>query len=343
MSATKTSISWIDTTWNPLRGCSRVSSGCEHCYAESQAGRFSGPGQPYEGLVRKTSQGWKWTGDVKIIEKDLEVPLHWKNPRRIFVNSMSDLFHERVTDQWLLMIFDVMRRCPRHTFQILTKRPERMANICQRLRFDPDYLDRRPRHLSLQYRTPGNGVMWLADSADGPGYRLMGGKGCTGMTWVWMGVSCENQATADERIPWLLQTPAAVHFLSCEPLIESTDLREWLHGEHRDAGECEKWIQGDFVDFCAHTPLHWIIVGGESGSKARPCNMAWIRSIVQQCQQAQVPCFVKQLGAWPYSKEDREDHFLLRNRKGADPSEWPNDLQVQQFPSSEKEEWTQLV
>ena len=126
MSTTSTAISWTDYTWNPVRGCSRVSTGCEHCYAERQAGRFSGPGQPYAGLVRKTSQGWRWTGEVRLIAQELETPLSWTKPRRIFVTAMSDLFHESMSEDLIDAILAVMALAPRHTFQVLTKRPARM-------------------------------------------------------------------------------------------------------------------------------------------------------------------------------------------------------------------------
>lgn len=329
MSTTQTSISWTDVTWNALRGCSRVSTGCEHCYAESQAGRFSGSGQPYEGLVRKTSQGWKWTGDIKLITKDLELPLHWKKPRRIFVNSMSDLFHENVPDIWLLAIFDVIRQCPQHTFQILTKRAKRQQDFCARLRWDNFYNAKQPRHLPIEYRTQdGGGVLWLADSHDGPGYPLMGCHRYTGMHWVWLGVSVENQDTADERIPWLLNTPAAVRFISYEPALGPVDFTKvWC----TDGDRLGPYLHNLGMD----TGLDWVICGGESGSKARPCDLEWLQSCISQCSAAGIACFVKQIGSHP--EVWNKDHTVmyqpkLYDRKGADPSEWPNDLQVQQFP-----------
>lgn len=135
----KTHIQWTDSTWNPIRGCSRVSDGCEHCYAEAMAARFSGPGKPYEGLIRRTSQGPRWTGAIRLVPKVLDQPAHWWKPRRIFVNSMSDLFHEGVPADYIDQVFARMALCSRHTFQILTKRPERMR----------DYL------LEIQTRRPG--------------------------------------------------------------------------------------------------------------------------------------------------------------------------------------------
>ncbi|MBY6277267.1 DUF5131 family protein [Symbiobacterium thermophilum] len=122
----RTRIEWTDATWNPIRGCSRVSEGCRNCYAERMAARFSGPGRPYEDLVRRTPHGPRWTGEVRLVEELLDAPLHWRRPRRIFVNSMSDLFHEAVPDEWIDKVFAVMALAEHHTFQVLTKRPERM-------------------------------------------------------------------------------------------------------------------------------------------------------------------------------------------------------------------------
>ena len=152
-----------DVSWNPLRGWSRL-----------------------------TSPGYT-TGEVRLLEQDLLLPLHWKKPRRVFVGRRADLFHESVPDLWLLQVFDIMRQCPQHTFQLLTERAERMADFCQRLRWDGQYYEKRPRHLPLELRTScQGGVLWLADTADGPGYRLMGGGGCTGMTWVQMGTKSSS-------------------------------------------------------------------------------------------------------------------------------------------------------
>ncbi len=125
----KSKIEWTDATWNPIRGCSRVSEGCRNCYAERVAARFSGEGQPYQGLAVMTESGPRWTGEVRLIEEHLEDPLRWKKPRRIFVNSMSDLFHEKVKYEWIERIYEIMRAAHWHTFQVLTKRAERMRDF----------------------------------------------------------------------------------------------------------------------------------------------------------------------------------------------------------------------
>jgi protein gp37 len=294
----KTGIQWTDATWNPIRGCSRVSEGCRNCYAEVVAARFSNPGQPYEGLARRTSNGGaRWTGKIMFVEKHLEDPLHWKRPRRIFVNSMSDLFHEGVTDAQLDRIFGVMAQAQRHTFQVLTKRPERM----------------------LAYSNA----------------RLLG----LPLPNVWLGVSVEDQKAADERIPLLFDTPAAVRFLSCEPLLGPVELsqqwRDYLAGwnvreQHHpncDGYTCDAGCP--IAEQYQTEKINWVIVGGESGANARPCDTRWVRSLVDQCAAAGVAAFVKQLGAYPIT-----DTFAmtLNDSHGGNPEEWAPFLRVREFP-----------
>jgi len=251
-----TGISWTDATWNPIRGCSRVSEGCRHCYAEQVAARFAGPGQPYEGLAKKVGGEARWTGEVRFIEEHLTDPLRWRKPRRIFVNSMSDLFHENLTDEQIDRVFAVMALAPRHTFQVLTKRPARMLTYMTGL------ADRGGS---------GRGFARLEASARGLGY-TMRFNGMPLLSWpisnVHLGVSVENQAAADERIPLLLQTPAAVRWISAEPLLGPIDL--------------------------GGAALDWVVVGGESGSEHRPMNMAWLASIVARCRANGIPVWVKQ-------------------------------------------------
>lgn len=275
-----TSIEWTDMTWNPIRGCSRVSDGCRHCYAEAIAARFSNPGNTFHGFAERTPEGPRWTGAVTLLRDRLNEPFHWRAPRRVFVNSMSDLFHEALSFEDIDKVINVMALNSRHTFQVLTKRPERMAQF---MRHQRDY----------EWPLPN----------------------------VWLGVSVENQACADERIPLLLQTPAAVRFISAEPLLGPIDLSSPV-------------LEADCDGY-----LDWVIVGGESGAEARPCRLSWIRSIVQQCQVARVACFVKQVGSRPLA-ESKHDSPLpdvvcvatRADRKGGDPSEWPEDLRVREFP-----------
>lgn len=292
------SIEWTDRTWNPVRGCSIVSPGCVNCYAMKQAHRFSGKGRAYEGLTKLTSAGPQWTGKVRPVEDALLEPLKWKKPQRVFVNSMSDLFHEGVPFEFIDKVFAVMALAPQHTFQILTKRPERMREYCS----NPDLEDRLTE-------------IWQQDSPDKATWSLL-----LPLSNVWLGVSAENQPAADERIPLLLQTPAAVRFVSAEPLIGPVDFDSPV-------------LQADSDGY-----LDWAIVGGESGPRARPCDVAWIRSIVQQCQAAGVPAFVKQLGTRSVLIRTADLAFVpdfeynFADHKGGDPSEWPEDLRVREFP-----------
>lgn len=321
-----TNIEWTDETWNPIRGCSRVSEGCRNCYAERQAARFSGPGMPYEGLVKRTSHGPAWTGEVRVVPELLDAPLRWKKPRRVFVNSMSDMFHEKVPDEAIERILGVTIHAKAHTFQILTKRPERMRSVMR-------------RWTDMNGRPQPN---------------------------LWLGVSVEDQTTADERIPLLLQTPAAVRFVSYEPALGPINIDRWLRPRQTPnaSGYEDEHAPGWTTDFSV---INWLIVGGESGPSARPCDVAWIRSAVQQCKAAGVPCFVKQIGAGAFETlpsikqlgsagalaaiNERRAHipgwtlthtpdgkscfFRSLNpcdRKGGDPTEWPADLRVREMP-----------
>lgn len=314
----KTKIAWTDATWNPIRGCSRVSEGCRNCYAEAMAARFSGPGLPYEGLA---ADG-RWTGKVRLVPKHLADPLRWRKPRRIFVNSMSDLFHEGLPDEYIDKVFAVMcigNASPQHTFQILTKRPERMRAYMS----DP--------------KTPFRVHSQIVHDITVKGYYPNeGGCDWRATPWppprVWLGVSVEDQRTADERIRLLTETPAALRFVSAEPLLGPIDLRIDLSSWARPL------MFGGEIVFHA---LDWVIVGGESGPKARPCDVGWIRQIVKDCAATKVPVFVKQLGSAPAVSGAEADcrhptfkmlEFGLKDRKGGDPEEWPIDLRVRQFP-----------
>lgn len=256
-----TGIEWTDATWNPVRGCSRVSEGCRNCYAERTAARFSGPGQPYEGLAERRGKGTglpRWTGEVRLVPDHLADPLRWRKPRRIFVNSMSDLFHERLSNEAIAAVFGVMAAAPQHTFQILTKRARRMREwFTWAGRLNLDELR------EFAYR---------AVNGDSDAVRV-----ARGTTWplpnVWLGVSTEDQETYVERVRDLHFVPAAVHFISAEPLLGAIDMR---------ANEINPaW-------------LDWVIAGCESGPRARPCDVAWLRSLRDQCASAGVAYFLKQ-------------------------------------------------
>jgi protein gp37 len=270
-----TGIEWTDSTWNPIRGCSRVSEGCRNCYAESVAARFSGPGQAYEGLAEFNVIGEgkpeervesRWTGAVRLIESHLEDPIRWKAPRKIFVNSMSDLFHDAVKDDWLVQIFAVMQACPQHTFQVLTKRPERMR----------DWINESNRDLvSLAGEELAGRRGWCHAHEDS--------------NWplrnVQLGVSIEDQESANHRLPILAQTSAAVRIVSYEPALGPVKFETALPKQE---------------ERCS---LNWIICGGESGPRARPMDPEWARSARRFCSDYQIPFFFKQWGEWlPYDQ-----------------------------------------
>lgn len=289
-----TSIEWTDVTWNPVTGCTKVSPGCKNCYAEGIADRFFTKQYPpnADGSPRKFT-------DVRCHPERLEEPLHWKKPRRVFVNSMSDLFHEDVPAEFIGHTFGVMWQAARHTFQILTKRPQRMLAIVSELTAD---------HSRSRFAGP-----WPLPN-------------------VWLGVSVENQKQADERIPLLVDTPAAIRFLSVEPQLEAVSLFDWL-GPYGPARSLQQPPQ-----------LDWVICGGESGPGARPFNLAWAESLLEQCRAAGVPFFMKQMGSRPQVHSCRDESCThpdcgmedihLKDRKGGDMPEWPAHLRVREFPNS---------
>src|SRR5690606_9507585 len=311
-----TTIEWTQGTWNPVSGCTRVSPGCDNCYAMRQAHRFSGNCQPYEGLTTIRRGKVDWTGSVRFVPEMLEVPLQRK-PTTWFVNSMSDLFHESLTNEQIAAVFGVMAATHQHTYQILTKRPQRMRDWFAWVGDDGLRWSRMVAAIRQNY--PHRPAL---------GRRVIEGLDSQVLQWplpnVWLGVSCEDQARANERIPLLLETPATVRFVSAEPLLGPIALRAWMPRHAvTETDDCAPWCSA-----CGPTgPLpriDWVIVGGESGPGARPCDVDWIRSIVRQCREAGTACFVKQLGS----------RLGLRDPKGGDPSEWPEDLRVRETPEA---------
>ncbi len=302
-----TGISWTDATWNPVRGCSRVSEGCRNCYAERVAARFSGPGMPYEGLAtlrrarRQTGPTGEltepvpsrsaWTGEVRLIAEHLADPMRWRRPRRIFVNSMSDLFHERLTNEQIAAVFGVMAAAPQHTFQVLTKRAKRMRKWFE-LTLEHGAIDVCLREAWLHLCDPE------APSAIDAALERVTRNGRP-TAWplpnVHLGVSVENQAAADERIPELLATPAVVRFLSCEPLLGPVDISHWIdYCERLDKRGIIRRDGGLHSKCDAMCGISWVIAGCESGPGARSCDVAWLRSLRDQCAAAGVPYFLKQ-------------------------------------------------
>jgi len=297
--ADKTHIEWTDATWNPITGCSKVSAGCKHCYAERDWARLS--------ANPKTRYYGRAFTDVQIHQDVLTLPLCWTKPRRIFVNSMSDLFHPSVPFQFIADVFAVMSCTTRHTYQVLTKRPKRMLEFFKWLTFEEMPFFGWPDQVQATNVWPS----WQP-------YRegKQGGYDNCGPAWpcenVWIGVSVEDQATADERIPLLLQTPAAVRWVSAEPLLGPVDLTRLP--EDTCASECcgmqrLNALTGQSIcdlsqeTFDKNAHLDWIVVGGESGANARPMHPEWARSLRDQCAASGVPFLFKQHGEW-VSDED---------------------------------------
>lgn len=334
-----TKIQWSDASWTPIRArrkdgqpnkggggwaCQRVSAGCQNCYAATINKRL-GTGFDYDAKGIAAS-------DIYLDEKALTQPLHWRRPRKVFVCSMTDLFGDWVSDEMIDRVFAVMALTPQHTYQVLTKRAERMREYVQ-------------RHSAYPLAGTLNDLFSFGHILGLDGVPRNAVDAWTGwpLPNVWLGVSAENQRWADKRIPVLLDTPAAVRFVSAEPLLGQIHLMHyWLPNPH---------LGGPV--------LSWVIVGGESGPGARPCDLEWIRGIVRQCQAAGVAVFVKQLGAkprehfldrgeWPVDLEwrgsrnvppvsspEREPDWwapVLSDRKGGDPAEWPEDLRVREMP-----------
>jgi protein gp37 len=298
-----TKIEWVKgadgaqgKSWNPVVGCSIASPGCKNCYAMKMAARLEAMGvEHYRGLTKPSSGGAVWTGKVALApEKVLLEPLKRKKPTMYFVNSMGDLFHESVPDEWILRSLDVVRRTSydggsncgtidggrgQHTYQLLTKRSGRMRDFMLRLRFN-----------QLACDLDGEVALYLADDARRP---LV-------LRNLWLGVSVEDQKRADERIPDLLETPAAVRFVSVEPMLGPVDLRHFdLPGGYEEIYPFGAPAGIEFGEGEGPGPrLDWVICGGESGPGARPMHPDWPRSLRDQCQAASVPFFFKQHGEW---------------------------------------------
>jgi protein gp37 len=332
-------ISWTDETWNPVVGCSIVSPACTNCYAMAAAHGIqaknagsrrkameTGAKVPaethYLGTTKVVNGKPVWTGKLVMAPDHIvTAPLRWKRPRRIFVNSMSDLFHEDMPDEWIDEVFAVMALSPQHTFQVLTKRPERMqAYLCG------DWAARARQHVEdLTLPTFSKAT---ADTQDrlrrytSPGFPHP-------MENVWLGVTAEDQARADERIPHLLATPAAVRFVSAEPLLGPLDLYNGAADPRLGGHSGTKtfigdwWEPGDDLRGPSRHGLDWVIVGGESGPGARPMHPDWVRSLRGQCEAAEVAFHFKQWGDWApiCNLADGEADTLYRSNRVADDHE----------------------
>lgn len=283
-----TKIEWSDSVWNPLAGCTWDSPGCDHCYAavmahrlgfmaeaDIAAGRNPGQKRKYVGITNKNRAGRiMFNGRVNLDHDALNEPFRWKKPRRVFVNSMSDLFHKDVPDSFIDRVFGVMAATPQHTYQVLTKRPERMA----------EYLNGYGRDT----------LIWIEAYSAALTDQLKHNKPAWPLPNVWIGTSVENQEQADARIPHLLRVPARVRFLSCEPLLSGVILQGDGEYDNPSAMRNRSYLRGVAGD----ARIHWLIVGGESGPGARPMHPEWARSLRDQCQAAGVSYFFKQHGEW---------------------------------------------
>ena len=351
----KTRIEWTEETWNPVGGCRRKSTGCERCYAERVAHKLGrNPATPrYAGLTQITNGSPHWTGEVFIDEKVLLEPLRRRKPTTYFI-SLSDLFYGR-PDEHIDLVFAVMALCPQHRFLILTKYPERMQRWFKRLTEIAE--KHRPNTVCKTFsESDVLNLFWMH-------WRMGMGPAFPHGPWplpnVMLGVSVENQQYADERIPQLLNTPAAGRFVSYEPGLGEVDFRRLYGGITMNgfadvvldslAGRYDAAWKGreSHIAFDAGTcaSLDWVIVGGESGPGARPFDIQWARDTVRQCKDAGVPCFVKQLGSnvqadvteFPHVDWATPGHtFGLISKKGGDMSEWPEDLRVREFPDFNK-------
>lgn len=277
--ADNTKIEWADATVNAINGCTVKSPGCANCYAMKQAHRFDAR----RGLTSMTNGGMVWTGEVRLNEKQLLQPLSWKRPRGIFWNAHGDPFHPKVPDEWIDKMFGIAALTPQHTHMILTKRSDRMRQYVRSLPNRDDLVREAIR---------ASGVTQMSARAAGIAVRFT-------LPNVWLGVSVEDQARADERIPDLIDTPAAVRFLSCEPLLGPVDLTVFpVYDKPLLRGDVLLGIAscGPLEVDCPK--LDWVIVGGESGPGARPMHPDWARSIRDQCAAADVPFHFKQWGEW---------------------------------------------
>lgn len=269
---TNSKIEWTEATWNPVTGCTKVSQGCKHCYAETMANRLKAMGNP------RYKNGFR----VTLHPETLNVPIKWKRPRKVFVNSMSDLFHHDVPTNFIYEVFVSMAKAQQHIFQVLTKRPNRMAEFSSRICFITAESLSHLKTCEYPY-----GVSYSCNGAASDPVPLPN---------VWLGTSVEDKRTACERIPQLQETIATTRFLSVEPLLGPIDNLD-LSG------------------------IHWVIVGGESGPKARPMNEEWVISIRDQCIEQNVPFFFKQWGGKNKKKAGR----LLQ---GKEYNEFPQEMEL---------------
>lgn len=314
-------IEWTDATWNPITGCSKVSPGCKHCYALREWPRLS--------ANPKTVYFGREFTNVMCHPERLADPLRWNKSRMVFVNSMSDLFHEDVPDSFVDQVFAVMALSQQHIFQVLTKRAERMKSYMISLTFKVEHQERiatiakdmgyvfGPKLVAIRIKDLEKAGKALgAESVLVDSVANLRAVLLRSLPNVWLGVSIENQQAANERMPFLLQTPAAVRWISMEPLIGPVSFR-WAPWVDHDALKEER---GRVWHLDGLEGIHWVVVGGESGPKARSMHPAWVRAIRDECQEAKVAFFVKQISGG------------VRNKVVKEFSMFPEDLQIREYP-----------
>ena len=311
----KTKISWTDFSWSPVTGCSPVGAGCDHCWANSL---HSMRHKAHLNGKKMAAQYGVPFSTIQLHPSRLEDPFGLRESSKIATCLGGDLFHEEIQNEFIAAVFAIAAACPHLTFQMLTKRPGRMVEWFKWVGSRSQMLMHESAKLYMGYKNKKrpaiNTSVWPLPN-------------------VWMGVSVWDQKSADEFIPILLNTPAVIRWVSYEPALGPIDLdSEAADGLHA-LGCCERNCS------CGNRGIDWIVAGGESGKNARPCDVAWIRSIVDQCKDAEVPVFVKQMGNYTTRVDPTDDvrgpvtkRILWQKRAGADPAEWPADLQVRQFP-----------
>lgn len=328
-----TSIEWTDFSWPVVNGCQRVSPGCEQCYAERLTATRLVKRPKYAGLSVFGPHGPRWTRKTRLWEPDMDMPLRRKKPSKIFVCDMGDLFFEGVPTEWIDRVWVTMLLAPHHTFQVLTKRAQRAYEYLT----DPGLYARVLRAADpIRLQRPGLTGVGISDPTKHPA------------DWIWLGVSVENQRYANERVPLLLKTPAVTRFVSYEPALGPVDFREIeLPDELAAAARLSVAKINALTEmddehvYNRHAKINQIIVGGESGPKARPFNLRWATSVVNQCAENATACFVKQLGAKPYDSADHEGPWIelkkadgRPDRKGSNMAAWPEPLRVRRFPEA---------
>ena len=283
--ADKSKIPWTEATLDVVGGCTKVSSGCRECYALPLIGNRLANNPACKDRYKGLVKDGKWTGTIKLFEDRLDKPLHWRKPRKIFICPYSDLFHESVPLEFIERVWDTMFNCPQHLFQILTKRPARLMDF---------------------------------------GHWMLGQHRRIDYSNLSLGITAENQEMADKRIPLLLQIPAAVRFVSVEPMLGPVEMSKVelpdTGDENYSNARCHPLrVEEGAYSFGRIGPISWVIIGCESGPNRRPCKIEWVRDLVRQCDAAGIPVFIKQLN--------------ISGKASKNPAEWPEDLRRQEYPN----------